>query len=396
MMKQLLLFTTALAACATTTDDESRGLEPSAGSEVDSPLLGGAPGQWVWHDIPGSVCGYGQQTGIGVSVGTSDEVMIYLEGGGLCWDELTCAASIPPLPPVTDQTIVLASYFTQGFTRETFEGNLAGGGYRAGIFDRTLPNNPYKDATQIYVPYCTGDVHTGNAKGYFPHVKQVAHWNGRQNLDGALAAVLASFPDTTRVTLAGSSAGAYGATLAYDHVAKAFDPVRVDLVADSGPLLAFSPFLAQGYPVWNTNAVIPDECPACIGNYPALYGYYAQAYPDARFAFLSHDEDLVIAAGHLQLPYPGFYFTIKGFTQGLAPLANWRSFVSAGTGHTTVYNLLEPSIQKRRICRLQLGNFCVFYDPFNEIEVSRTVLADWLTQMATDDPAWASKTSINQ
>jgi hypothetical protein len=45
---------------------------------------------------------------------------------------------------------------------------------------------------------------------------------------------------------------------------------------------------------------------------------------------------------------------------------------------------------------LKLGGPCLFYDPFNETEVSRTVLADWLTQMATDDPAWTSKTSINQ
>src|SRR5689334_21969024 len=114
MMKYLHVCA-ALAACASPEDEVELGVD--GGGTANAPVLSGPVGEWTWFDIPGAVCGYGQQTGIGVSVGTGSEVMIYLEGGGLCWDEVTCAASIPPLPPVTNQTIVLASYFTSGFTR---------------------------------------------------------------------------------------------------------------------------------------------------------------------------------------------------------------------------------------------------------------------------------------
>ncbi|MEO8705326.1 MAG: pectin acetylesterase-family hydrolase [Kofleriaceae bacterium] len=383
-MKYLLLL--AVAACAVDADDPP-GVD--AQPIAAAPLLQGPVGEWTWFDLPGAVCGYGQQTGIGVSVGAGSDVLIYLEGGGLCWDEVSCEVNVGP--------VVLASYFTNGFTKATFDGILAGGGYSAGIFDRTLANNPYKDATQIYVPYCTGDVHTGSTKRYFPFAQQVAHFAGRENLELALAAITASFPATTRVTLSGSSAGGYGALFNFPRVQEVFGATRVDLVSDSGPVFSFSPFLQQGYPVWNTNAVIPDDCEACLADYHNLYDYYARTYSGSRMAFVSHDEDLVIAAGHLQLPYPSFYFTMKAFTQGtLAPLANWRYFVAAGTGHTSVYELREPSIQKQRICLARILGTCLAYDPFHEIEVSRTVLADWLTQMATDDPAWANTTSINQ
>ena len=32
-----------------------------------------------------------------------------------------------------------------------------------GIFDRSNPENPFRDFGVIFVPYCTGDVHIGDA-----------------------------------------------------------------------------------------------------------------------------------------------------------------------------------------------------------------------------------------
>jgi hypothetical protein len=361
----------ALCACTPATHDPA---SPDAGTLVTHdvsgadaapPPLSGPVNQWTWFDVPGAVCGDGSQTGIGVNFGTSDELVIYLEGGGLCWDEPSCEIDL-------GGTLHLASFFRIGYHRDTF-----GTGPSTGMFDKTLATNPYKDATLVYVPYCTGDLHTGSTTAYFPLTRLTGHFAGGTNLALELQLMLQSFPSLARVTLTGSSAGGYGAVLNYDRVAQAFAPTRVDLVSDSAPLWN-NPLFTNGYNVWNTSAILADDCAHCLVNqpYPALYSYLSAKYPAARFAFLSHDQDLVIAAGFLQLPpYPFFYFSMKAFTLGeLGPLPNWRYFVAAGTAHTTVYDLSGTSLEAH----------------------APVVLDAWLTQMASDDPNWRSATTITQ
>src|SRR5215471_1057250 len=49
------------------------------------------PQTWTWIPVDGAICRDGSKTGFGVSVGTeTDKLMIYLEGGGACFNALTC------------------------------------------------------------------------------------------------------------------------------------------------------------------------------------------------------------------------------------------------------------------------------------------------------------------
>ncbi|MFS8068976.1 MAG: hypothetical protein ACMG6S_21655, partial [Byssovorax sp.] len=60
--------------------------------------------QWTWIPFDNAFCGNGSTTGIGVSLSKkSSRVVIYLEGGGACWSELTC------------NTLKTASNFNTGF-----------------------------------------------------------------------------------------------------------------------------------------------------------------------------------------------------------------------------------------------------------------------------------------
>src|SRR4051812_36368015 len=45
---------------------------------------------WQWNAVEGSLCANGTPTGFGTRDGTSDDLLIYLMGGGACWDAATC------------------------------------------------------------------------------------------------------------------------------------------------------------------------------------------------------------------------------------------------------------------------------------------------------------------
>ena len=49
---------------------------------------------WTWVDFPGAKCRDGSDTGIGVNFNAaSDKVMIYMEGGGACYNAITCGTN---------------------------------------------------------------------------------------------------------------------------------------------------------------------------------------------------------------------------------------------------------------------------------------------------------------
>lgn len=91
---------------------------------------------------------------------------------------------------------------------------------------------------------------------------------------------------------------------AYRRRCRRFGGKRVDLVVDSGPIFWLNPILAGAFPVWNTNAVIPNGCVNCWMGYTHLYSYLAKTYPQSRFAFLIHDQDAVISLGNLAASFP--------------------------------------------------------------------------------------------
>lgn len=363
----------------TPTTDDAGETPPSSGTDAGTPTNEpptiGPVGEWKWIDVPGSSCGYGQQTGFAVNVGTGSELLIYLEGGGVCWDEVTCE--------VGTSAVTLASFFTSGFDRKTFEK----GPPRSGIFDRSLASNPFKNSSIVYVPYCTGDFHSGSTTRWFNTAQKTGHWSGRKNLDLFLEQVVPAFANASRVTLSGSSAGGFGSLINFGHVKELFGSKRVDLISDSGPMLWNKAMVFTGLGTWNTAAALPAGCPECKSNLRELYHYYSVTYPDSRLAITSYDEDQVISLGYTLMPYPNFYDAMHDLTAGtLKSLPNWRYFVAQGREHTMLYRL--GTVSQPHCCNRLLG-MC-----FPKTCGTSMTLGDWLTHMETDDPSWKSQSAI--
>ncbi|MDB4932443.1 MAG: hypothetical protein JWM10_4927, partial [Myxococcaceae bacterium] len=311
---------------------------------------------WTWVPFPDSACGNGAPTGIGVSLHPgSRRVLIFLQGGGACWDGLTCYG------------VQSAVNLVDGYTETTFAAERSGlAGFT--LFNRTNAANPWRDANLVYVPYCTGDVHSGD------HVVE-HHWGSRagrtfhvgaRNLDAFLARLSRTFTDAERVTLSGLSAGGFGAGIHWERVANAFPGVRTDLVDDSGPPMAPPDNL------WSTwrrawNPQLPADCAECRDHLDALLPYYARRFPPpARFGLISYLQDTTISTFFGVTPAQFQTQLLDVTARVISTIPNARHFYVAGQGHV----LLGNSGRVRG--------------------ANGTTLIDWLGQMNSDDPAWAN------
>src|SRR4051812_30783282 len=86
---------------------------------------------WQWTPTEGTTCANGSQTGYGLREGEGDDLLIYLEGGGACWDQTTCYK-------------LNTAWNVDGYDSFAFSHELL---RDADIFD-LMP-----DATQVFVPY---------------------------------------------------------------------------------------------------------------------------------------------------------------------------------------------------------------------------------------------------
>ncbi len=285
-----------LVACGTTVGEKADGGDPVTGVDagVDAgpnPLaITGLPTeQWTWVPIPGAICRDGSATGIGVSLNpASDKLMIFLEGGGACWNVLTCAEN-----PSTFGAIDFAGAFSGG-------GGTEGG---QGIFNRSDPSNPVADWSMVYIPYCTGDVHGGDNDAGTVDGVGPQQFVGYVNVGLDLQHILPTFPNVTEVLLTGASAGGFGAMVNYDRVQAAFGSVPVELLDDSGPPMSstYVPACLQTewLTTWGYGATLLQDCGAdCPDSTDYVLPYLKHivgSHADRAFGILDSDQDAIIS-----------------------------------------------------------------------------------------------------
>ena len=306
--------------------EDVRTFVPDASSPMTA--IEAAPEAWTYVPFPDSACGNGTPAGIGVNLTTrSNRVVIYLQGGGACWDGLTCF-----LPT--------AANINNAYTNTTFQSEIRAMS-RGLMFNRDDARNPFRDASFVYVPYCTGDIHGGdNVRTYlFGSEERTIYHVGARNMDAFLRRLARTFPSADRVWLTGASAGGYGAGIHWDRVQRAFPAARVDLLDDSGPpIRPPAERFNQMKAAWNLQ--FPDGCTTCADDLTTLLDYYATRLPPPhRMGLLSYTQDRTISQ----------YFGLTGaqFQDQLSMLMrsafdarpNYRYFVVAGSNHTMVGDL---------------------------------------------------------
>jgi hypothetical protein len=253
---------------------------------VEGPPLSTPDGAWTWVPVSGSLCRDGSPAGIGVRRhGGSKKLYIYLEGGGACFNATTCAISLA------------------NFGKVAFDSWAATVG-QTGIFNDGNAENPVEGWNAIYVPYCSGDVHAGDAENVsVPGGPSGQHFVGYRNMGAYLGRIVPTFPDVDQVLLTGISAGGFGAAFNYDRVAAAFCPTPVTLVDDSGPPMSdayLTPCLQKQWKgLWNLQKTLPAGCADCLqpdgGGIVNYVPYLAAKWPDSYLGLVSSTHDSVIS-----------------------------------------------------------------------------------------------------
>ncbi len=366
------------AGCGDSTSSGGGGAGAGGGGDTGG-AGGGAGGStnaieapldtWTWVDFPESKCMDGSPTGIAVNLhDASPNVVIFLEGGNACFNNLSCLSTANP----------------NGYSKATFESDGLDAIASYPYLDRDNPDNPFKDMSLVYIPYCSGDLHFGN-KADVEVGNKVRQFHGYANMTAYLERLVPTFPDADRVVLSGISAGGFGAALNYDHVAQAFGTaVKTDLVDDCGPPMSsdFIPTCLQQHlaDTWGLFDSFPAGCADC-GAAPFVepyVDYILSTYPDRSIGLISSEADETISnllgfgedncssIDSAPLPYDAAKYKagLEDLRDRIGAAGNFRLFLIPGTEHVFLNN------------------------PIGSVSVDGTALEDWITQDITEDAAW--------
>ena len=273
--------------------------------------------------------------------GTADGLVVFFNGGGACWNSATCskprlAGDKAFFSGKDDQTMVGV------YKAELLPGD--GPARMGGLLDRTNPQNPVRDWSMLFVPYCTGDVHSGSNTAHytFPDTGKpftIEH-RGWDNMQVILPWLNANVPQPSRLLVSGSSAGAYGAATHFTALRELYPKARAVYVGDSGQGVTTPDFERVRNKNWNYT--LPT----------AVFGPNAQDTPDRevvaklaahfpkdRFAQFTTIHDATQTAFYAQMG-PAGQACNAWTNKMLSELAsrqvvpNFRAYVAQGDTHT--------------------------------------------------------------
>jgi pectinacetylesterase len=209
--------------------------------------------------------------------GNPRRLMIYFQGGGACWNGENCdVEGRPTFKPSVDSTSDPARM--------------------GGILSLRNADNPVREYTIVFVPYCTGDTflgsrtvtYTAGADSKRPHRTFEIHHVGAMNAASAMRWAYAHVSDPEIVFVTGSSAGAIPSPVYAAQAAQHWRKARVVQLGDAGggyrapqipSLLSRSGVLAtlRRDPMYRTLDSLTIA-------HPALYIVSAREAPRATFA----------------------------------------------------------------------------------------------------------------
>jgi len=367
MLRRILTIATAaaLSACGPVEPTES---VPGAGYE-GTPPVGSAMaldpvGVWTWVPLSDTTCGDGSSTGLGVRRGTSNDLLVFLDGGGACWSYETC---------------VLKTAFDRHFDEAMFRAEKADF-FPGSILDPQALPSSFRSANLVFVPYCTGDVHGGDRVttyslplGLDP---KTWHHRGHANVMAFLKRLKATFPAVDRLVVAGSSAGGFGSLANYEAFRWYWPHAAGYLVDDSGPTLVgadiSSTLRDAWYGSWNLGASLDRFCTGCRSDMSAGFAAIARNHPADRIAFVSHVEDPVMTAFFASAD---FHADLDQLEAARFRAANTRVFYEWGVDHMLLTPLVKWTGTGTYVASHSTGG------------VSLDV---WLERMLSGDPAWVT------
>lgn len=289
-----------------------------------------------------AICLRGDPYRVEIRRGSSNKVMLYLEGGGACWNDQTCWQA--PTAKLTADPL-----------------------FGAGIFEFDHPDNPFRDWNIVYAPYCDGSVFGGDAVADYDGKPTYHH--GLQNLSAAVTAMRDAFPAPELIAVAGSSAGGYGTFSGYGVTRVAYPDAPIVTINDSGPGLqnpADTTAIAERLANWDFQQFVPPSCTRCAEQITYLTEWALERDAGLRVGYFSYLRDGVIRTFNNLSP-DAFEALLLDVTDDIRTRhpQRFKRFFLQGGGHTV----------------LDLPSF------FTAV-IGDTPIADWTADVLDDGPRW--------
>jgi Pectinacetylesterase. len=236
-----------------------------------------------WNRIPGrngTGCAHDSTFAFRVRPGLPDKVMIFLNGGGACWRTQECN---PKGKPTYTMTVDSANDVS----------------VRSGLLDVANDENPVRDYTMVFIPYCTGDVHLGTREVEY-EVKgsektiSIRH-GGAANLEDVLDWVYTNIRNPRTVFVTGVSTGAIPSPVVAEKVARHYTRARVVQLGDGAGGYhtdLVTPLLAG----WGAIDYLADDpafrsVDSASFTFERMYTAAARAVPRVHFAQFNTTDD---------------------------------------------------------------------------------------------------------
>jgi len=256
-------------------------------------------GAWEKVELPGTVCGNDSQYKIWVNWSKdSDNLVVVLEPGGACWDYDSCtgkngvrgAANVDGLP---DDHYQLAPFISP-------------------FLNRSDDTSPSKQWNMVYVPYCTGDVHTGNAVATYDDGsgnEVTFHHEGHADMEAVVSWLDGQFTHVPKMLVTGCSAGGVGSLVNYHFLRNGVHAAEKGyLLDDSGPVFPdpsySTPMHVKIRSAWNLDSLASDlPSEFSFDDMGTINTSLADEFPHDRLAttFFQRDNDFS------QYSYERFY-----------------------------------------------------------------------------------------
>jgi len=205
--------------------------------------------------------------------GTVNKLVVYYQGGGACWEQVTCGA------PTCDTSVGPSD-----------NPNLA----TTGFANLSNPANPFRDWNVVFVPYCSCDIHFGDAAQDYNNANpssplHIEH-RGFENSRAVEKWAREHFLDPDQIFVTGSSAGAYGAWFHAPLLHETWPASHFQVLADAGNGVVTQNFIDTFFPNWNFIGNIPPEFPEIAqiiqsgGGIPQYTEFVANHFPATRWA----------------------------------------------------------------------------------------------------------------
>ena len=315
----------------------------------------------------GPMCIAGTPFSVFTREGNPSRLLIFEQGGGACWQD----------------------FYNCNVFSEAQEPPTA----RVGIWDFDSHDNPFADYSIVYMPYCDGSVFTGDndvfdldwqayiesALGLPPGTGPVVRFHrGLRNQSAGMDLARETFPNASRITVAGSSAGGVGAASNAPFLVRFLygNQVHLTVFNDAGPVTV-NPEARGGADIvarlddWQFEQFFPASCVECSdpADSTAIIQWRLDNDSTIREAFYETDGDL----------------TNRFFLDMLADPAGFRDLVV--TTHGAI-NAAHPNRYKRFIVAGDTSHTALQTPLFYTQDANGVYLNEWADDFLVPRPFW--------